>query len=63
MIFADTAVRLCGQCALLLGWRPTEFWNATPAELACVLNAVTAQTEAPPDAHDLQTLMELFPDG
>jgi Phage tail assembly chaperone protein, TAC len=63
MIFADAAVQLCGQCALLLGWRPAEFWNATPAELGCVLNAIEVQTEAPPDASDLQTLMELFPDA
>lgn len=63
MNFADTAIQLCGQCAVFLGWRPAEFWNATPAELACVLNAVEGQAEVPPGASDLQTLMELFPDG
>jgi Phage tail assembly chaperone protein, TAC len=63
MNFADTAIQLCGQCALSLGWRPAEFWSATPAELACVLNALEALAEVPPDASDLQTLMELFPDG
>jgi Phage tail assembly chaperone protein, TAC len=63
MIFADTALQLCGQCALLLGWRPDEFWDATPAELACVLNAVAAQSDVPPDASDLQALMELFRDA
>ena len=63
MIFASAAVQLCGQCALLLGWRPAEFWNATPAELACVLAAITAQGEDPPDAGDVKNLMELFPDA
>jgi Phage tail assembly chaperone protein, TAC len=63
MKFVDAAVQLCGQCALLLGWRPDEFWNATPAELCCVLRAMTEQSETPPDADDLHKLMELFPDG
>lgn len=55
--FAHGAVRLAGLAARLLGWRPTEFWAATPAELACVL--------APPDADgaslsrsDLNRMME-----
>jgi Phage tail assembly chaperone protein, TAC len=61
--FADNALQLCGQCALLLGWRPDEFWKATPAELACILQAVTAQQETPPDAVDIKKMMELFPDG
>jgi hypothetical protein len=60
MTFAESALQLCGQCALLLGWRPDDFWSATPAELACILNAPTPRGEGPPD---LQKLMELFPDG
>jgi hypothetical protein len=28
-----------------------------------VLNAVAAQSDVPPDASDLQALMELFPDA
>ena len=61
--FGNAATRLCGQCALLLGWRPAEFWAATPAELACVLSAYAPREEAPPDAVALQKLMELFPDA
>jgi Phage tail assembly chaperone protein, TAC len=57
------ATHLCGQTALFLGWRPNDFWNATPAELASVLYAITAQAESPPNATDLQKLMELFPDA
>jgi Phage tail assembly chaperone protein, TAC len=63
MNFVEMAIQLCGQSALLLGWRPAEFWSATPVELACILNAVAAQGEAPPDAGDMQHLMELFPDA
>jgi uncharacterized phage protein (TIGR02216 family) len=63
MNFADIAIQLCGQCAMLLGWRPAEFWDATPAELSCVLNAVAAQCETPPGRDDMQKLMEAFPDA
>jgi hypothetical protein len=61
--FAGSAVALCGHCAVLLGWRPNEFWNATPAELACVIKALTAQAEMPPETDDISKLMEMFPDG
>ena len=37
--FAEGAVRLSGRCALLLGWRPDEFWNACPAEVAAIFGA------------------------
>lgn len=37
--FADQAGRLAGQVALLLGWRPAEFWQATPAELGAIFAA------------------------
>lgn len=63
MTFADTALQLCGQCALLLGWRPDEFWDTTPAELACVLSAMLPQSDTPPNPDDLQKLMALFPDA
>jgi hypothetical protein len=35
--FGPGAGRLGGLAARLLGWRPHEFWSATPAELAAVL--------------------------
>jgi uncharacterized phage protein (TIGR02216 family) len=31
------AAELSGLAARALGWRPAEFWNATPAELAASL--------------------------
>jgi uncharacterized phage protein (TIGR02216 family) len=60
--FADTAAQLAGQTALLLGWRPDDFWNATPSELAAILAAMVPQTEAVDEAL-LSKLMKEFPDG
>ena len=61
-MFSDSAARLAGLAGLLLGWRPEEFWAATPAELAAVLGAA-ASGEAPASSGDLARLMERFPDG
>lgn len=53
--FGRAARRLCALAARLLGWRPDEFWSATPAELAAVL----APPEEPGiDRAALETLME-----
>jgi hypothetical protein len=38
--FAAGAARLAGVTPRLLGWRPDDFWNATPAELATIFAAV-----------------------
>ena len=55
--FGPGAGRLAGHAAQLLGWRPAEFWAATPAELAAILRpgepAGAALTRA-----DLNRLME-----
>jgi Phage tail assembly chaperone protein, TAC len=59
---AAIARQLAGQTALLLGWRPDDFWNATPAELAAILSAFTPEAEAADNA-TLTQLMELFPDA
>ena len=63
MTFADVAAQLAARTALILGWRPDDFWNATPAELATVLQAFRPSIEAGADGDMLKTLMELFPDG
>jgi uncharacterized phage protein (TIGR02216 family) len=60
--FAAAAARLAGLTGALLGWRPDEFWRATPAELAAVLQAMGGDDAAASGA-DLQRLMEIFPDG
>ena len=62
MTFTESAIRLCGQCALVFGWRPTEFWGSTPAELGTVLAIHASHGEGPPDAAELRRLMDLFPD-
>jgi hypothetical protein len=61
--FSAKVLTLSGQSALFLGWRPDDFWNATPAELATVLQAFRPSIEAGADGDVLKTLMELFPDG
>nr|WP_082797214.1 phage tail assembly chaperone [Sphingopyxis granuli] len=51
--------------ARLCGWRPGEFWAATPADVAAVL----AGWAAPGDGADgvdraaLAAMMEQYPDG
>lgn len=56
-------MRLAGLAGALLGWRPDEFWNSTPAELAAVLNALGGEDAEPASGPDLRRLMEMFPDG
>lgn len=63
MTLTQSAIQLCGQCAVLLGWRPDEFWTTTPAELACVLGAMTPQVDNPADSNVVSKLMGLFPDA
>ncbi len=62
-IFSENAKRLFGQTALLLGWRPHEFWAATPEELASILAAMTPPDEAPLDSRTIRQLMDQFPDN
>ncbi|MDB5689315.1 MAG: hypothetical protein JWL91_1191 [Sphingomonas bacterium] len=63
--FADAAERLAGLAAAIAGWRPDEFWRATPAELATILRALGGDGGGPDAAgkNDLDRLKELFPDG
>jgi uncharacterized phage protein (TIGR02216 family) len=46
---------------LLLGWRPDEFWNATPAELALALEPAAVAPDAP-DQSTIDELRRRFPD-
>ena len=46
---------------MLLGWRPADFWEATPAELATVLGHAVTQPDAP-DAVTIDELRRRFPD-
>ncbi len=62
--FGESAARLAGLAGALLGWRPDEFWRATPAELACEVRAKGGGEPAESaGAADLARLKEMFPDG
>lgn len=57
--FTGPAARLAGQCALLLGWKPDEFWAATPAEVAMILSATRApEAESAVDRDTMNRMME-----
>lgn len=55
--FGPGALRLSGLAAQWLGWRPHEFWAATPAELAAALAPPNNQA-GPLTRTDLTRLME-----
>ena len=58
--FGAGASRLAGLAARVLGWRPEEFWTATPAELAAVF---ADEAVEPVAGEELAALMRRFPDG
>lgn len=63
--FAQAAGRLAGVAGWMLGWRPHEFWRATPAELASVLRAARgeeADGAGGVDGAELTRLMAAMPD-
>lgn len=59
--FGEGARRLSGAAAQLLGWRPGDFWLATPAELAAALGDIAGHGE-PPKRDEMDALMARFPD-
>lgn len=58
MTFAAAALTLCGLSARILGWRPHEFWAATPAELAAALGLLSPDPASGCDRDTLTRLME-----
>jgi hypothetical protein len=56
--FSDGAARLAGQIPRLFGWRPGDFWDATPAEIAAVLTASEPGDAEPLSRSELEQLME-----
>ncbi len=61
-----SAARLAGIAGAVAGWRPDEFWRATPAELETVLTALAgpeADAARPPAPTTIAALKEQFPDG
>ena len=61
--FTRTATRLAGFAGALLGWRPDEFWRATPVELETILGAMAAPDDVAADGTLIARLKEQFPDG
>lgn len=57
LAFGPGAARLAGLAGQLFGWRPAEFWAATPAELAAIL-APAVPAAGPLSRTDLNRLME-----
>lgn len=55
--FGPSALKLYGIAARLLGWRPQEFWAATPAELTAAL-APPEGCSAPLGRDELNRMME-----
>ncbi|MGV7122243.1 phage tail assembly chaperone [Sphingopyxis sp. 550A] len=62
--FGPAALALAGVTARVLGWRPDDFWAATPADVAAVLAGWRAEEEAGGvDRAGLAMMMEQCPDG
>lgn len=62
--FADAARRCCVLSARLAGWRPADFWNATPAELAMAVADPNAPDNfSPPNRETIARMMERDADG
>jgi len=62
-VFSDDARRLAGLAGAVLGWRPDEFWRATPGELAAIFEAIAGRGGAGASSDDLERLRRIFPDG
>ena len=59
--FGEAAARLCSVASMVLGWRPGEFWDSTPAELSLALQAPEAVSDVP-DHATIEDLRKRFPD-
>ena len=55
--FAQAAADLCRFAAVQLGWRPDEFWRATPADLLGSVPLAEAAGD-PPSRADIARMME-----
>jgi hypothetical protein len=63
MTFAESAARLAGLVPRLLGWRPGDFWNCTPAELAAIFAEPDDNSAAALTRGELDALLEQDRDG
>ena len=60
--FGRGALRLAGLSGRALGWRPAEFWAATPAELAAAIADPVGEF-LPVSRTEIEILMERECDG
>ncbi|MBC2670917.1 phage tail assembly chaperone [Novosphingobium piscinae] len=60
--FGAGAVRLAGLAGRWFGWRPDEFWAATPAELAPLLAPPGAAADPALTRAECERLMERHDD-
>ncbi len=60
--FAQSAFRLAGLAARSLGWRPAEFWGATPGELVCAISDPDTEV-LPMSMAEIETLLERESNG
>lgn len=65
MTFGAAARRAAHLASAVLGWRPSDFWAATPAELitSLGLDQADGSETGPASAQLLQQMMEQYPDG
>lgn len=57
--FGEAALQGAAIAARWLGWRPADFWNATPAELASALrDPAESPATAAPTRDDIARMME-----
>lgn len=65
--FSEVALKLAGIAGWHLGWSADQFWQATPAEMECVVRAMLGtdgQAEGmAPSPGEIARLKEMFPDG
>jgi uncharacterized phage protein (TIGR02216 family) len=56
--FAAGATKLAGLIPRALGWRPDDFWNATPAELAAIIATGDVPQDEPLSRTELDRMLE-----
>jgi len=62
--FGAAALRWASLATQVLGWRPAEFWAATPAELATALSPLDDLSTLPPPSREaIARMMERDADG
>jgi hypothetical protein len=64
-MFGEAAIKALRAAVVALGWRPAEFWAATPEELAAALGAVLGDAggDAPLGQDELARLIGEDGDG